>query len=85
MAFGTQSAVSGSAREVTPRGGRWGSRDLGKPVTDAIDVDMRVVVQAFGFYVEAIDKRYDEVAPSDHRTLATTTRDPLGVVGAVVP
>ncbi|MGV9867126.1 aldehyde dehydrogenase [Rhodococcus koreensis] len=59
--------------------------DMGKPVTDAIDVDMRVVVQTLDFYAEAIDKLYDEVAPTDHRTLATITREPLGVVGAVVP
>ncbi|GAA1533253.1 aldehyde dehydrogenase [Actinomadura kijaniata] len=59
--------------------------DMGKPVSDALSVDLRVTVQTFEFFAEAIDKRYDEVAPTDRRTLATITREPLGVVAAVVP
>ncbi|WP_455360182.1 aldehyde dehydrogenase [Streptomyces sp. SYSU K21746] len=61
------------------------SVDMGKPYTDALAVDLRVTVQALDFYAEAVDKRYDEVAPTDDGTLATITREPLGVVGAVVP
>ncbi|MFE3580124.1 aldehyde dehydrogenase [Streptomyces vinaceus] len=61
------------------------SVDMGKPYTDALAVDLRVTVQALDFYAEAVDKRYDEVAPTDRDTLATITREPLGVVGAVVP
>ncbi|WP_370024547.1 aldehyde dehydrogenase [Planotetraspora sp. GP83] len=61
------------------------SLDMGKPVSDALAVDMRVVVQTLDFYAEAIDKLYDEVAPTGHDTLATITREPIGVVGAVVP
>ncbi|AXI80365.1 aldehyde dehydrogenase [Peterkaempfera bronchialis] len=61
------------------------SVDMGKPYTDALAVDLRVTVQALDFYAEAADKRYDEVAPTGPDTLATITREPLGVVGAVVP
>ena len=61
------------------------SVDMGKPVSDAIAVDLRVSVQTFDFYAEAIDKTYDQVAPTDHDVHATITREPLGVVGAVVP
>jgi acyl-CoA reductase-like NAD-dependent aldehyde dehydrogenase len=61
------------------------SLDMGKPVRDARAVDLRVTIGTFDFYAEAIDKRYDEVAPTDADTLATITREPLGVVGAIVP
>ncbi|MFI6289012.1 aldehyde dehydrogenase [Streptomyces sp. NPDC051018] len=61
------------------------SVDMGKPYTDALAVDLRVTVQSLDFYAEAVDKRYDEVAPTAQDRLATITREPLGVVGAVVP
>ncbi|MGE2833290.1 aldehyde dehydrogenase [Mycobacterium sp. SMC-4] len=61
------------------------SLDMGKPVSDAVNVDMRVVRQSFDFFAEAIDKRYDEVGPSDPSVLSMITREPVGVVGAIVP
>ena len=61
------------------------SIDMGKPVTDALAVDLRVTVETFEFFAEAANKVYDEVAPTPHGTLATITREPMGVVGAVVP
>ncbi|MDX6235118.1 MAG: 4-guanidinobutyraldehyde dehydrogenase / NAD-dependent aldehyde dehydrogenase [Nocardioidaceae bacterium] len=61
------------------------SLDMGKPVSDADSVDMRVTIQIFDFYAEAIDKIYDEVAPTPHDVIATITREPVGVVGVVVP
>ena len=39
----------------------------------------------FQWYGEAIDKLYDEIAPTGPGDLAMVTREPLGVVGAVVP
>ena len=59
--------------------------DMGKPYGDALAVDLRVTVQTLDFYAEAIDKTYDEVAPTSEDVLATITREPLGVVAAVVP
>jgi acyl-CoA reductase-like NAD-dependent aldehyde dehydrogenase len=61
------------------------SLDMGKPITDALAVDIPLTVRCFEFYAEAIDKRYDEVAPTAQDVVATITREPLGVVGAVVP
>lgn len=61
------------------------SLDMGKPVSDARAVDLRVTVQTFDFFAEAVDKTYDQVAPTGPRTLATITREPLGVVAAIVP
>jgi len=39
-------------------------------------------VNGFEWYGEAIDKIYDEVAPTDKSVLATITREPVGVVAA---
>lgn len=61
------------------------SFDMGKPVAEALAVDLRVAVQSYDFFAEAVDKLYDEVAPTDAETLATITREPLGVIGTVVP
>ena len=37
------------------------------------------------WHAEAADKIYGEVAPSPEGTVATITREPVGVVGAVIP
>lgn len=59
--------------------------DMGKPISDSLAVDVRATADCFRWYAEAIDKVYDEVAPTAENTLATITREPLGVVAAVVP
>lgn len=59
--------------------------DMGKPITFAKNVDIMAVVETIRWYAEAIDKVYDEIAPTPKDQLALITREPLGVVGAVVP
>jgi gamma-glutamyl-gamma-aminobutyraldehyde dehydrogenase/4-guanidinobutyraldehyde dehydrogenase/NAD-dependent aldehyde dehydrogenase len=59
--------------------------DVGKPIRDSLSVDVPATVRCLRWYAEAIDKRYDEVAPTAVDTLATVTREPVGVVGAIVP
>ena len=59
--------------------------DMGKPIRDALAVDIPGSARCIAWYAEAIDKMYDEVAPTDKSALALITREPLGVVGAVVP
>ena len=61
------------------------SMDMGKPVEDAATIDVPGSALFFQWYAEAIDKIYDEVAPTGPGDLALVTREPLGVVGAVVP
>jgi len=61
------------------------SLDMGKLVTDAVTVDAPGSAMIFQWYAEAIDKIYDEVAPTGPGNLALVTREPLGVIGAVVP
>lgn len=61
------------------------SLDMGKPVGDALAFDVPETARCYAWYAEAIDKQYDEIAPTGHDALATITRAPLGVVGCVVP
>ncbi|MBV8626887.1 MAG: aldehyde dehydrogenase [Paraburkholderia sp.] len=61
------------------------SLNMGKRVADAFDIDVPATSALFSWYGEAIDKLNGEVAPTDPGNLAIVTREPLGVVGAVVP
>ncbi len=61
------------------------SLDMGKLVSDAVTVDAPGSAHFFQWYAEAIDKIYDEVAPTGPGDLALVKRVPLGVVGAVTP
>ncbi|WP_112312633.1 aldehyde dehydrogenase [Pseudogemmobacter bohemicus] len=59
--------------------------DMGKPIGDSSTIDAPGSAHFFQWHAEAIDKLYDEVAPTGGRDLALIRRAPLGVVGAVVP
>ena len=59
--------------------------DMGKPITDSLQIDIPGAARCIAWYAEAIDKVYDEIAPTPHDVLALITREPVGVVGAIVP
>ena len=59
--------------------------DMGKPINDSLRVDIPAAARCVQWYAEAIDKVYDQVAPTGPAALALITREPLGVVGAIVP
>jgi len=59
--------------------------DAGKPITDTVGLDMPETATCIRWHAEAADKLYGQVAPSPEGTVATITREPLGVVGAVIP
>ncbi len=59
--------------------------DVGKPIGESLRVDVDKSADCIQWYGEAVDKTYDEVAPTGPGALALVTREPLGVVGAVVP
>ncbi len=61
------------------------SLDVGKPISDCLAVDLPLTANCIRWYGEAIDKIYDEVAPTAPSALAIMRREPLGVVAAVVP
>jgi acyl-CoA reductase-like NAD-dependent aldehyde dehydrogenase len=59
--------------------------DMGKPIADSMTVDIPATARCIAWYAEAIDKVYDEVAPTGEDALALITRQPVGVVAAIVP
>jgi 4-(gamma-glutamylamino)butanal dehydrogenase len=59
--------------------------DAGKPITDTVGLDVPETASCIRWHAEAADKIYGEVAPSPDGTVATITREPVGVVGAVIP
>ena len=59
--------------------------DVGKPIANSIAVDVPFCADCIQYYAELADKLYDEVAPVGVRDVALVRREPLGVVGAVVP
>ncbi len=59
--------------------------DMGKPIGDASSVDVPAASRAIRWSGEAIDKIYDEVAATPHNELGLVTREPVGVVAAIVP
>jgi acyl-CoA reductase-like NAD-dependent aldehyde dehydrogenase len=61
------------------------SLETGHPIGDALNVDVPTAARTFRWYAEALDKVYDEVAPTPRSAMATISREPLGVIGAVVP
>jgi len=59
--------------------------DMGKPVQYSLSVDVAAAARTIAWYAEAVDKVYDEVAPTPRNALALITREPMGVIGAIVP
>lgn len=59
--------------------------DMGKPVQHSLAVDVAATARTIAWYAEAVDKVYDEVAPTGPNALALITREPMGVIGAIVP
>ncbi|WP_206660222.1 MULTISPECIES: aldehyde dehydrogenase [unclassified Streptomyces] len=59
--------------------------EMGKPITESVRVDVAKAAETIAWYAEAIDKSYDEIAPTPGDALAMITREPLGVIGVVVP
>jgi gamma-glutamyl-gamma-aminobutyraldehyde dehydrogenase len=61
------------------------SLEAGKPITDCLEVDVPDAIRTFRWFAEAIDKVFDAVAPTGPDALGLIVREPVGVVGAVVP
>ena len=59
--------------------------DVGKPIGDALGVDVPATAALFDWYAEAVDKLYGEIAPTGPDALALVTREAVGVVAAVIP
>jgi gamma-glutamyl-gamma-aminobutyraldehyde dehydrogenase len=59
--------------------------DAGKPITDCRDFDLPDVINTLRWYAEAIDKVFGKTSPTGSGHLGMIVREPIGVVGAVLP
>ncbi len=61
------------------------SLDVGKPIKDALAIDIPQAIRTLRYYAEALDKVYGEVGPGTSDRFSFAVHEPLGVVGAIVP
>jgi gamma-glutamyl-gamma-aminobutyraldehyde dehydrogenase len=61
------------------------SLEMGKPIRDAYEIELRAAIATFRWYGQLADKLAGESPELPADALALVTREPCGVVGAVVP
>ncbi|MBV7378881.1 aldehyde dehydrogenase [Maritimibacter dapengensis] len=61
------------------------SLDSGKTIYDCETVDLPETMHCLTWHAELIDKIYDQVAPASDDHIAMVLREPVGVVGLVLP
>lgn len=62
-----------------------GVRDNGTEIGMAVKAEPLSAAATIRYYAEAIDKLYGEIAPTGSGNLGLVHREPVGVVGAIVP
>jgi gamma-glutamyl-gamma-aminobutyraldehyde dehydrogenase len=62
-----------------------GVRDNGTEIAMALKAEPFSAAGTIRYYAEALDKVYGEIAPTDPAFLGLIHREPVGVVGAIVP
>jgi gamma-glutamyl-gamma-aminobutyraldehyde dehydrogenase len=61
------------------------SLEMGKPIRVAHEIELRALTRTLRFYGELADKEHGEITPTAEGELSLVTREPAGVVAAVVP
>ncbi len=61
------------------------SIDSGKTIYDCETLDVPETIHCLKWHAEAIDKIYDQVSPASDDHIALVVREPIGVVGLVLP
>ena len=59
--------------------------DMGKPISDVLNVDIPSVIQTIQFMAEYIDKIEGTVTNTENDVMHYVLREPIGVVGAISP
>ena len=59
--------------------------EAGKPVSETLNTDIHETSECIRWHAEATDKIYDQVCPTGRDNLGMIIREPIGVVGAVLP
>lgn len=61
------------------------SLESGKPIQDVETIDIPEAIHCLEWHAETADKIYDQVAPAGDDAVALVVREPIGVVGCVLP
>lgn len=61
------------------------SLDSGKPVAECQTIDVHETINTIRWHAELIDKLYGSTAPVGEGAMALVVREPIGVVGCVLP
>lgn len=61
------------------------SLESGKPISECVQTDLPETVKTIRWHAEAIDKLYDQMSPANSGGIGLIVREPLGVVGCVLP
>ena len=59
--------------------------EAGKPVSETLNTDIHETAECIRWHAEATDKIYDQVCPTGRENLGLILREPIGVVGAILP
>lgn len=59
--------------------------EAGKPIGECLGLDIPESAACIRWHAEVTDKRYDALSPSGADVVGMITREPIGVVGAVLP
>ncbi len=59
--------------------------NAGKPVRDTVQIDLPDTVHCLRWHAELVDKLYERVAPTPMANPCLIVREPMGVVGLLVP
>ncbi|SAK45548.1 betaine-aldehyde dehydrogenase [Caballeronia hypogeia] len=59
--------------------------EAGKPISECMGLDIPESAACIRWHAEVTDKRYDALSPSGSSVVSMITREPIGVVGAVLP
>ncbi len=59
--------------------------DTGKPITHSYAHDLQGAINCVRWYAEGLDKVYGEIPTTDKGSLALVRREPIGVIGGILP
>ncbi len=59
--------------------------DMGKTINDTFNSDLPTSIDNIEWYAEIIDKLFDDISPSSKEYMGLITKEPIGVVAAIVP
>ena len=59
--------------------------DMGKTINDTYNADLPTSIDNIEWYAEIVDKLFDDISPSSKEYMGLITKEPIGVVAAIVP